>query len=107
LGACNWVPRPKGRHGSPDFADSGGAFGWGGGGARPRAHLGHCGGRSWGGGVAGEGARQGPAVPAAADCGSGERGATPGNAWHGAVLPIPREVLMRAVAKRASMAAAC
>jgi hypothetical protein len=61
-------------------AGSGGAFGRGGGGARPRAHLGPCGGRSWGGGVAGEGARRCPAVAAAAGCGSGERGATSGNA---------------------------
>jgi hypothetical protein len=39
LWACNWVPRPIGWRGSPDFAGSGGAFGWGGGGARPRAHY--------------------------------------------------------------------
>jgi hypothetical protein len=65
LGASNWVPKPTWRRGLPDFAGSGGAFGWGGGGARPRAHLGPGGGRSWGGGVAGEGARRRPAVAAA------------------------------------------
>jgi hypothetical protein len=58
LGACNWVPRPIGQRSLPDFASSGDAFGRGGGGARPRAHLGPCGGRSWGGGVVGEGARR-------------------------------------------------
>jgi hypothetical protein len=55
LGASNWVPRPNGRRGSLDFAGSGGAFIRGGGGARPRAHLGPYGGQSWGGRVAGEG----------------------------------------------------
>jgi hypothetical protein len=80
LGASNWVPRPNGGRGSPDFAGSGGAFGRGGGGARPRVHLGPYGGRSWGGRVTGEGARRWLAVAAAAGCGSGERGATPGKA---------------------------
>jgi hypothetical protein len=101
------VPRPIWRRDSQDFAGSGGAFSWGGGGARPRAHLGPGGGQSSGGGVAGEGARRWPAVVAVAGCGSGERGATPGNARPGVVLRVPRVVLTRAVAKRVSRATAC
>jgi hypothetical protein len=80
LGASNWVPRPTWQCGSPDFVGSWGAFGRGGGGARPRAHLGPGGGRSWGGGVADEGARRRAAVTAAAAWGDGEEGAGLGNA---------------------------
>jgi hypothetical protein len=106
-GASNWVPSPSRRRGSPDSAGSGGAFGRGGGGTRPQAHLGRRVDQSLGGDDSGGGARRRPAMTVAAARGNGEEGARLGNAPPGAVLRILRKVLTRAVAKRASKAAAC
>jgi hypothetical protein len=65
-------PWPWGRRGWPESGETGGAPGRGRGRGRPRAHLGSGGGRSWGGGVAGVGARSWPAAEAAVAQGSGE-----------------------------------
>jgi hypothetical protein len=57
---------------SAKFRRTGGVPGRGGGGTRPRAHLGPCCGRSLGGGVAGVGAQRGQAVAAVASGDAGE-----------------------------------
>jgi hypothetical protein len=56
------------------FRCTGGSLGQGGGWARPYAHLGPRGGRSWGGEITGVGARRGPAAVAAAGGVAGEEG---------------------------------
>jgi hypothetical protein len=53
-----WSLDQLGGAGSPDFVGSGGASDRVKGGARQDAHLGLRGGRSWGGGVTGEGMRR-------------------------------------------------
>jgi hypothetical protein len=58
-----------------------GAPGRGRGQARPHAHLGPGGSRSWGGGVASEGARRRPTVVAAAARVDGEGNSQLGNKW--------------------------
>jgi hypothetical protein len=80
IGTRNWVPRPWEAAAPAKFRRAGRTPGRGSGGARPHAHLGPEGGRSWGGGAAGEGARRWPAAAAAAAQGSGEDGAWLDNA---------------------------
>jgi hypothetical protein len=70
MGSLAW-----GGGGSGWIMGTGGAPGRGVGGVRPHAHLGSGGGRSWGEGVAGVGARRGPAAAAAAGGVAGEWGA--------------------------------
>jgi hypothetical protein len=107
----NWglaiLPLAMGGGGWPESGEAGGAPGRGDGRARPRPHLWRRGGRSWGGWVAGEGARWRPAVTIAAARGDGEEGVWLGNAQPGAVLSVLGKVLTHAVAKRASKATAC
>jgi hypothetical protein len=67
MGSLTW-----GGGGSGRIMGTGGAPGRGVGGVRPHAHLGSGGGRSWGEGVAGVGARRGPAAAAAAGGVAGE-----------------------------------
>jgi hypothetical protein len=76
----NWVPRPWEAAAPAKFERADRAPGRGSGGARPHAHLGPKGGRSWGGGAAIVGARLWPAVAVAAARGSGEDGAWLDNA---------------------------
>jgi hypothetical protein len=71
LSQCD--PWPSGRRGSGQCRRTGGAPGRGGGGTRLRAHLGPCGGRSLGGGVADVGARWGQVAAAVAGGVAGER----------------------------------
>jgi hypothetical protein len=73
------LPWPWGRRSWSESGETGGAPGWGRGQARPCAHLGPGGGRTWGGGVSSEGAW--PAVVATAARVDGEGNSRPGNAW--------------------------
>jgi hypothetical protein len=81
FGPLQSYPWSWGLHGWPESGEAGGAPGRGKGQARPRAHLGSGGGRSWGGGVAGEGARQRSAVTAAVARFNDEDDSWLGNAW--------------------------
>jgi hypothetical protein len=74
IGTRNWVPRPWEAAAPTKFRRDGCTPGRGSDGARPHAHLGPEGGRSWGGGAAGVGARRWPAVATAAARGSDEDG---------------------------------
>jgi hypothetical protein len=78
LGPWTW-----GRRGSGQFRRAGGAPGLASGWARPGAHLGSTGGRSWDGGAAGVGDRRRPVAVAAAAQGDGGEGVLLGNtrAW--------------------------
>jgi hypothetical protein len=80
LGASNWVPSPSRRRVLSDSGASGGAFGRGGGGTRPQAHLGRRANQSLGGGGSGGGAWRRPAMMAATARGDGEEGTRLGNA---------------------------
>jgi hypothetical protein len=82
INPCNWVPGKGRRHGQPGSGESGGALARGGGGARPHAHLGLAGDRSWGREVAGEGARWRPTAVAAAGSAPATRRRSQGNARH-------------------------
>jgi hypothetical protein len=89
----NWVPGPRGGAGSPESIGSSGAPGRVRGGARPEAHLGPVGGRSWVEGVAGAGARRWPPAAAAAGRIPARRGRTDGKTRLGKVLWVLGGVL--------------